>query len=183
MNSVDLKSYTNPEYNPGANRLKRFIWMLISTFIFQSYLFPFSSIKRIILRMFGAKLGKGVIIKPFVTIKYPWFLKVGNHSWIGEMVWIDNLVDTTIGDNVCLSQGAMLLTGNHDYKSSSFKLITGKIVLENGVWICAKSIVGPGVVCKFHSILSVGSVATKDLDEYTIYSGNPATAVRKREIG
>jgi len=127
-------------------------------------------------------VGQGVLIKPSVNIKYPWLLEIGNNVWIGEGVWIDNLAKVTIGDNVCISQGAMLLCGNHDYKKSTFDLIIGEILLEEGVWIGAKTVVCPGVTCKPHSILTVGSVASKDLEPYSIYKGNPAVFVKNREI-
>ena len=76
-----------------------------------------STFKAIILRVFGAKVGKGLVIRTHVRIKQPWRLSIGDHVWIGESVWIDNLVQVAIASNVCLSQGAFLLTGNHDYKS------------------------------------------------------------------
>jgi len=120
------------------------------------------------------------MIKPNVTIKYPWFLKIGDYTWIGEQVWLDSLASITIGSNCCISQGALLLTGNHDYTKVSFDLIIGKIVLEDGVWIGAKSVVCPGVICFTHSVLAVGSVATKNLDTYSIYQGNPAIFKKKR---
>ena len=101
---------------------------------------------------------------------------------IGEKVWIDNLTNVEIGNNVSISQGAMFLCGNHNYKKSTFDLITGEIKLEEGVWIGAHSIVTPGTTCKSHSILAVNSVATKDLEAYTIYQGNPAVEVRKRNV-
>ena len=134
------------------------------------------------LRSFGAKIGDGLIIKPKVRIKNPWRLIIGNHCWIGESVWIDNLEDVTIGNNVSLSQGAMLLTGNHDYTLIDFSYRLGKIVLEDGVWIGARAVVCPGVVCKSHSILTVNSVANKQLKELGIYSGNPAVWVRERKF-
>ena len=133
-----------------------------------------------LLRMTGASVGAGVVIKPRVTIKYPWKLTVGDNSWIGEQVWIDNLDQVTIGAHVCISQGALLLCGNHDYKKPTFDLITGPIVLENGVWIGAKASVGPGVTCGSYSVLAMGSVATKNLEEWIVYQGNPALAVRQR---
>ncbi len=132
--------------------------------------------------MFGAKVGHGVVIKPSVNIKYPWRLTIGNDVWIGEEVWIDNLDDVRIGDNVCISQGALLLCGNHNYKKSDFGLITGKIILEEGTWIGAKAVVCPGVKCNSHALLTVGSIATTDLEAYTIYQGNPAKPIRTRVI-
>ena len=132
--------------------------------------------------MFGAKVGKGVNIKPSVNIKYPWRLKIGNYVWIGEKVWIDNLANIQIGDNSCISQGALLLTGNHNFKKSSFDLITSEIVLDEGVWIGAKSVVTPGVKCFSHSILAASSMISSNMEEYTIYAGNPAKKIRTRTI-
>ena len=120
------------------------------------------------------------MIKPKVNIKYPWKLSIGKNTWIGESVWIDNLDHVNIGANVCISQGAMLLTGNHDFRKDTFDLIVKPIVLEDGVWIGAKSIVCPGVICFSHSILAVGSVSSKNLAAYTVYRGNPAVAIAKR---
>ncbi len=182
MIKTDLSKFNNSWYNPGTNVLKRTIWYYTNVFFFLNPWNPFSSLKVILLRIFGAKIGKGVVIKPAVNIKYPWNLVIRNHVWIGEKVWVDNLANVEVGDNVSISQSAMLLCGNHNYKKSTFDLITGEIKLEEGVWIGADSIVTPGITCKSHSILAVNSVATKDLEAYTIYQGNPAVEVRKRNI-
>jgi len=176
---TDLSTYKNTDYQPGS-LLKRMGWYWVNRWFLHTSLVIPSSLKCGLLRLFGAKVGKGVVIKPWVSIKYPWFLEIGDHVWIGEQVWIDNLAMVRIGSNSCLSQGVMLLTGNHDYKKSSFQLITGEIQLEEGVWIGAKGVVCPGVTCGLHAVLTVGSVATRDLEPYTIYQGNPAMPVRKR---
>ena len=177
-----LSNYNNSWYKPGASKLKIGLWYFTNLLIFQSGLFPINGLKVALLRAFGAKLGKGIVIKARVNIKYPWNLKIGDHCWIGEGAWIDNLAFVTIGDHVCLSQGAMLLTGNHNYKRSSFDLMIGEIILEEGVWIGSHAIVSPGVSCFSHAVLSVNSVATKDLESYTIYQGNPAQKVKERII-
>ncbi len=179
---TDLSKYDNSWYSPRAGSIQRFIWHFVNHLVFTHGLLPASSIKVMLLRLFGAKVGKGVNIKPSVNIKYPWLLEIGDYVWIGEQVWIDNLSKVRIGSNVCISQGAMLLTGNHNYKRSSFDLIVKEIVLEEGVWIGAKSVVCPGVTCFSHSILSVNSVTTKNLDAFGIYQGNPAVKVKTREI-
>ena len=178
---TDLASFNNRWYKTGASALKRIAWYFVSAIFFKSA-YPINSIKVSILKIFGAKIGKGVVIKPHVNIKYPWRLTIGNHVWIGEQVWIDNLGDVIIEDNVCLSQGAMLLCGNHDYRKTSFDLIIGNIHLKKGSWIGAKSVVCPGVTVGNHAVLTVGSVATKNLNEYIIYQGNPAEAVKERII-
>lgn len=179
---IALNRYNNVGYRPGANPVKLFIWYWVNAFLFKSSWIPFSFIKILILRWFGAKVGEGVTIKPCVNIKYPWFLRVGNNVWIGEEVWVDNLQMVELGDNVCLSQGAMLLTGNHNYSKTTFDLIVKGIDIEEGVWIGSQAVVCPGVKCRSHSVLSVLSVATKELEAYGIYQGNPAVRIRTREI-
>jgi putative colanic acid biosynthesis acetyltransferase WcaF len=178
---TDLSQYNNEWYQPG-NKIKRLLWYCVSLFFFQNYLFPFSAVKVFLLRLFGAKVGRGVLLKPNISIKYPWLLTLGNNIWIGEQVWIDNLALVVIGDNVCLSQGALLLTGNHNYSEPNFDLIVKPIILSEGVWIGAKAVVCPGIECGSHSVLAVGSIATKNLDTYSIYQGNPAVKVKQRII-
>ena len=179
---VALKTYNNDFYNPGGSALKRLLWHFVNAIILNSALLPINSCKIFVLRLFGAHIGSGVTIKPHVNVKYPWLLSIGNHAWIGEKVWIDCLTKVTIGDNVCLSQGSMLLTGNHNYSKTTFDLVIGPIILEDGVWIGAKSVVCPGVTCFSHSVLSVLSVATSDLEAYGIYQGNPAVKKKVRVI-
>jgi len=177
----DFSKYNNKDFYPG-NLILRILWYFSSIFFFKSSWLPFSIFKVFILRIFGAKIGKSVVIKPSINIKYPWKLSLGNHVWIGENVWIDNLDNVVIGNNVCISQGVFLLCGNHNYKKDSFDLITKPIIVEDGVWIGAKSTVLPGVTAKSHSILSAGSVTSKNLEPYSIYRGNPAEKVSIRTI-
>ncbi len=177
---VDLSKYDNSWYHPGKGIFIRTIWYFVNSLFFTNGLFPFSGLKVFFLKLFGAKIGAGVVIKPRVNIKYPWNLKIGNHSWIGENVWIDNLAHITIGANCCLSQGALLLCGNHNYRNETFDLMIGEIVLDDGVWIGANAIVPGNSVCYSHSVLSVLSVAPSKMEANTIYRGNPAEPVKKR---
>lgn len=180
MLKTTLDQYENSWYQPGKSALVQLLWYFVNSLFFQSSLFPINGLKTGLLRMFGAQVGQGVIIKPAVNIKYPWRLSIGDYVWIGEKVWIDNLVEVHIGSNACISQGAMLLTGSHNYKRPTFDLMTGSILLEEGVWIGAQSVVCPGVRCGSHSVLSVSSVATTNLKAYKIYQGNPASIKRNR---
>jgi putative colanic acid biosynthesis acetyltransferase WcaF len=183
MLKTDLSSYNNHPFDPGGNGIKRLVWFYVNALFFKTSLIPSSGFKVFLLRMFGARIGKNVIIKPCVNIKYPWFLQIGDETWIGENVWIDCLVKISIGANVCLSQGAVLLTGSHNYKKTAFDLITKGLILEDGVWIGAGAMVNLGITAGSHSVLTSGSVATKNLLPYSIYQGNPAVKVREREIG
>ena len=182
MKSTQLKkAFPKAGYHPGASSLKMNLWYMTSTVLFKSGLIPWSNILVAVLRLYGARIGNDVRIKPFIDVKYPWKLTVGDHSWLGNCL-IENLAEVVIGKNVCVSQQAMLLTGNHNFNKSSFDLMTETIILEDGVWIGAKATVCPGTRAKTHSILTVGSVATRDMDEYMIYQGNPAIKIRKRNI-
>lgn len=156
-------------------------WYLTSLLIFRSGLLPFSNLLVAILRIYGAKIEADVRIKPHINIKYPWKLSIGAHSWLGEC-HIENLDHIQIGKNVCISQHAILLTGNHDYSAEGFDLYTRPIMLEDGAWIATGAMVCPGVKVRSHSVLLSGSVANKDLLPYTVYQGNPAQALRKRTI-
>ncbi len=182
MQTVDLSKFNNSWYKPGRNIFIRLLWYFTNVIFFKNSLNLFNFTKIFLLKLFGADLGKNIIIKPSVNIKYPWRLKIGNNVWIGENVWIDNLDDIVIGNNVVISQGALLLSGNHNFKKTAFDLIVGKIVLEDGVWIGAMSVVTGNVTCRTHSILTVASVASRDLEPFGIYRGNPAVFIKKREI-
>ncbi|MBS9903571.1 WcaF family extracellular polysaccharide biosynthesis acetyltransferase [Vibrio alginolyticus] len=181
MNQVNLKNYNNDWFTPGR-KVQIILWMLASTLFFRTSLPVPSAIKVFILKLFGAKIGEGVVIKPSVNIKYPWKLNIGKNTWIGESVWIDNLAEVKIGDNCCLSQGCYLLTGNHDFTSTTFDLMISDINIHNEAWVGAKAVVCPGVKLNQAAILTVGSVATKNLDEYGIYQGNPAVKIKERTI-
>ncbi len=180
--SVNLSKYDNSWYHPGRKVIVRTCWIIMSALFVQCHWNPSSAIRIYLLRLFGAKIGKNVVVKPGVNIKYPWYLSIGDYTWIGENAWIDNLTHISIGNHVCISQGAYLLTGNHDFNKTTFDLMVKPITIEDGVWIGAKAIVCPGVICGSHAVLTAGSVATKNLVAHTIHSGHPAVSVKERLI-
>jgi len=182
VQKTNLSLYNNHPYHPGGNAFTRLMWHFINSFFFKSGLFPVYGLKVFLLKVFGAKLGKNVTIKPYVNIKYPWNLTIGNDVWIGENVWLDSLEMITIGANACISQGATMLTGSHNYKKATFDLITAPVTLEDGVWIGAGAIVNQGITAASHAVLTSGSVATKDMEAYSVYQGNPAVKIRDRVI-
>ncbi|MFQ3585265.1 MAG: WcaF family extracellular polysaccharide biosynthesis acetyltransferase [Cyanobacteriota bacterium] len=179
---VRLDQYQKGSYTPGASLVRQLLWYGIGSPCVQSALFPFSGLKVWILRRFGAQVGRGVRIKPGVKVKFPWRLQVGDHVWIGENVWLDNLAPITLESHVCLSQGAYLCTGNHDWSDPQFSLKTAPIRIQSGAWVGAQAIVGPGVTMGEGAVLTLGSVACRDLDPMTIYAGHPAQPVKKRRL-
>ena len=183
---VDLTAYdsNNLTYRSsiGASNFKQILWFICSPILVRNPIIPFASFRKWLLVLFGAKIGIESRIRPGVQIKYPWKLTLGDHVWLGENCWIDNITDITIGSHSCISQGAMLCSGNHNINSTGFELIMKPIILEDGVWIGAKAFVSAGITAHSHSMLTAGSVATRDMDAYGIYQGNPAMLVKKREI-
>ncbi len=179
---IRLKCFDGSNFNKGAGTVKATLWYFANALIVRASWNPFMGIKIGLLRLFGAKIGKGLVIKNNVVIKSPWNLEVGDDCWLGEGCWIDNLDKVVIGNNVCISQGALLLTGNHDYTVSSMPYRNAAIYIEDGAWIGAKTTVCPGVTVRHNAILTVGSIATKDMEVNGIYQGNPAVRVRERKI-
>jgi putative colanic acid biosynthesis acetyltransferase WcaF len=167
--SVRLDRFDAREFDRGRSRIVEALW-LICRGLFVSSGLPGSLLRVLILRAFGARIAPGVVIKPHVRVKFPWRLSIGAHSWIGEDVWIDNLAQVSIGAQCCISQGAYLCTGSHNWSAEAFDLITKPIIIEDGAWICAKTTVGPGVRVHEGAVLALGSVATRDLDAWICHS-------------
>jgi putative colanic acid biosynthesis acetyltransferase WcaF len=180
MNKIRLDLFSVGDYRPGGNRVSRIVWYLLGQRILRSQLVTSYRLKASLLRIFGAKIGTGLVIKPGVRVKYPWRLRIGDHVWIGEDAWIDNLENVAIGNHSCLSQGVYLCTGNHDWNKQSFDYRLSRITIGQGAWIGAKSLVGPGVTVADYAILTAGSVATRSLAAGQIYTGNPAVFVKHR---
>jgi putative colanic acid biosynthesis acetyltransferase WcaF len=179
--TVNLSLYQTT-HDPQAGKLKMILWYFTNIFFFQNPFNPSSGLKVRLLRLFGAKIGQGVVVKPAVNIKYPWKLTVGKEVWIGENVWIDNLEPVSIGNNVCISQGALLLTGGHDITAPDFSYESGSIQIEDGCWIGARAVVSKNVTCGSHSVLGINAVAESDLQAYFVYKGNPAIPILERQV-
>jgi putative colanic acid biosynthesis acetyltransferase WcaF len=142
-----------------------------------------SRIRSMIMKLFGAKIGSGVVARHGIKVKYPWHLSIGDDCWIGEDCWFDNLAPISIGSDVCISQGVYLCTGNHDWSDPAFGLIVKGITLRDGAWVGAKCVVGPGVEIGECAIAAAGSVVTKDIPAFEIHNGNPASFLRLRPLG
>ncbi len=179
---VNLSKPDNSLLIRGRPLVIEALWYFIGSPLVRSEWLPISSLKRFVLRCFGARIGQGVYIKPRVRVKFPWYLSVGHHSWLGEGLWIDNLAPVTIGSHVCVSQEVYLCTGNHDWSHPNMKLTRKPIELKNGSWVAARSVICPGITVGECAVVTGGSVVTRDVGEYEIHGGNPATFLRPRNI-
>ena len=179
---VDLSSFKHSLHLSILDKLKYAFWLVISNFFFLTNIPYPIKLKVGILRLLGAKIGKSCIIKPWVKIKFPWKLELGDHVWLGESAWIDNISKVSIGNHVCISQNALILTGNHDYTLSSFDLMSKPINIEDGVWICANATITGGVNVASHSVIGLGQIITKNTLPYEVYGTRAAKLIKKREI-
>jgi putative colanic acid biosynthesis acetyltransferase WcaF len=177
-----LREFDNRGFDRGRSVLTEAMWLAVSAAFVKSWI-PGSTHRKLFLRAFGARIGENVVVKPGVRIKFPWRLEIGDHTWIGEDVWIDNLATVKIGTNCCLSQGAYICTGSHDWSTAAFDLTTGPVTIEDNAWIAAKAVVAPGVTVGEGAILALGSVATSNLAPRGIYQGLPAVLVKQRIVG
>jgi putative colanic acid biosynthesis acetyltransferase WcaF len=165
-----LANYERPELAGNRGPAWRVAWYVLSAVLFQSALVLPSCWKAALLRRFGAQVGAAPVIRPRVTIKYPWFLALGDHVWLGEGTWIDNHCTVTIGHHVCISQGAYLFTGNHDWNHPRFRFFCKPVTIEDGVWVGAKAIVCPGSVLGRMSVLGAGVVWSGVAEARGIYT-------------
>lgn len=173
----NLFAYRLPgDFAPGRSFLVQALWHIINNTLLNSFL-PGSRIRVMLLRMFGAKIGDHVVIKPYVRVKFPWKLKIDQGTWIGESVWIDNHTHVDIGDNVCISQGAYLCCGSHNWHDPYFKLIVGSISIESGAWICAFAKLGPNTRIGTNAVVSMGDVFSGDLPGYSRWKNNSAVSI------
>lgn len=179
---VQLCHYQVSGYVPGAPLWKQILWFFLGDALVRSRWIPISALKVWILRSFGASIGQGVRIKPGVQVKFPWRLTIGDHCWIGENAWFDNLAPIVLGDHICVSQSVYFCTGNHDWTEPTFDLRIAPITVGSGSWLAARSTIAPGVEIGEGAVLSLGSVAVRSLAHWTIYAGNPAVAVKPRVI-
>jgi putative colanic acid biosynthesis acetyltransferase WcaF len=179
---VDLSQPDNTELVRGAAVWVEVLWYFLALPVLRSHLITSSTLRCLLLRLFGAKVGIGVYIKPGLRVKFPWYLEIGDHSWLGEDLWIDNLAHVKIEAHCCLSQGAYLCTGNHDWSSVNMRLFRRPITCRRGSWIGAKAILCPGVVIGAGAIVTMGSVVTKSVPDMEIHAGNPAQFTKYRQL-
>lgn len=153
----DLGRYVRPVIAGNRSGAWRAGWYIVNALFFQSAILALipSRWKAMLLRAFGAKVGRGFACKPRVTIKYPWFLEFGDNVWLGEMVWIDNHTWVRIGNDVCISQGAYLFTGNHDWNDPRFAFFCAPIEIGDGCWVGALTPVVPGSRLASGAVLAV----------------------------
>jgi putative colanic acid biosynthesis acetyltransferase WcaF len=154
-------------------------WIVQSLFFHTSPQFMYAW-RRFLLRLFGAQIGKGVLIRPSVRVTYPWKLSIGDWSWIGDEVTLYSLGDISIESNAVVSQQSYLCTGSHDYRQLSFDLYAVPIRIEAEAWVASQVFIGPGVTVGHGAIVGAASVVLSDVPAGMICAGNPFKVLRPR---
>ena len=164
----------------------RSVWVVQLWWLVQSTLFAMSpqfmyGWRVLLLRLFGAKVGKGVIVRPSVRVTYPWKVSIGNHVWIGDHAELYSLGEIDIGDDVVISQKSYLCAATHDYSKPSFDMIDKKITIEDQVWIATDVFVAPGVTVGRGALIGARSSVFSDMPEGMICVGSPTKPVKPRK--
>ena len=179
-NTQNLNLYKTPKNFRGKSKIVVQLWWLVQGTLFKispQFLYGF---RRFLLRLFGAKIGKKVIIRPSAQITYPWKVSIGDYSWVGDDVVLYSLGEIEIGNNVVISQKSYLCTGSHDYLKSDFPIFTKKITIEDEVWLATDVFVAPGITIEKGTVVGSRSSVYKNLPKKTVCKGNPAKPIKKR---
>lgn len=168
--------------NSFANKAMRLLWSLAWLVLFRPTPKKLYGWRRLILRLFGAKIGAGTQILPSVRISEPWKLEVGMFACLGESVNCYCGGGLRIGDYVTVSQFSHICTLTHDYKDYRAPIVRRPVVLEKQAWVCADSFVGPGVTVGNGAVVGARGVVCKDVEPWTIVAGNPALFVKTRDM-
>lgn len=177
--ALDLGRFDNSDFDRGAPRWMELLWLVVRGIFFYSPIPLPSAIKVFWLRVFGGKIGRGVVLRSRVNVTFPWRLECGDYTWIGDEVQILSLAPVKIGSNVCISQRAFLCTGSHDFESSRFSLVTAPITIGDGCWVCAQVFVGPGVELGSGSRCLPCAAVSKSVPPGITVGGVPARDVRR----
>ena len=176
---INTDTHTGPSFSL-SNRLLRFVWSLVYFLFFKYSPRPFHSWRSFILKVFNAKVGKGVHVYPKVQIWAPWNLVLGDECGIGNGVNLYCQDRIIIGKKTVISQGVQLCTGTHDYTKYGFPLFTKPIFVGNNVWIASDAFIHPGITIGEGAVIGARSVVTKDMPEWMVCSGHPCKPLKER---
>lgn len=177
---MKLDQFDNQAFDRGRPRWVEAFWLMLGGLLVESWL-PGSGWRAGLLRAFGARVGRGCVLKPRLRIKFPWRLSVGDHSWLGEGVWIDNLAPVDIGSHSVVSQGAYLCTGSHRWDRSGFDLETRPIQVGDQAWVAARASLAPGTRVGEGAVVGFGAVVSGEIEAWTVVDAGGRVTPRPRE--
>jgi len=166
----------------AANRAKRALWSVVYALLFRPSPRPMHAWRSMLLRAFGASIGRDCHVYPGVAIWAPWNLDFEDLVAIGDGAILYSMGRIKVGERTVISQGAHLCAGTHDYEDPSFQLVVRPITIGRKAWICADAFVGPGVTIGDGAVLGARGVAMKNLPPWSVWSGNPAVCIKQRSV-
>jgi putative colanic acid biosynthesis acetyltransferase WcaF len=181
-NVQDLGRYRNPPDLRGRSAVQVQLWWLVQALLFNTSPQFLYGWRRWLLRLFGAKIGQGVIIRPSVRVTYPWKLEIGDRAWVGDQVELYTLDRIRIGEDAVVSQFSKLITGSHDFEKPTFDMVTKPITIESQAWVAADCFIAPGVTVGRGAVVLARSLVTKDVPGMAVVAGQPAT-IRRQRLG
>ena len=179
---VDLRKYDQSWFDRGRAGWYILLWWFVQAIAFPLTPHPFNNLRCALLRLFGASIGKGVLIRPTARFTYPWKVTIGDYSWIGDDVVLYSLDHIHFGEHCVISQKSYLCTGTHDPQDPAFGLITASVIINNGVWIAADCFIGPGVEIGANALIGARSSVFKNMPAGFVCTGNPCRPRHRREI-
>ncbi|MDX6745245.1 putative colanic acid biosynthesis acetyltransferase [Polaribacter sp. PL03] len=177
-----LNTFKLPQNFRGRNAFVVQLWWLVQSILFSNSPQFMYGFRRFLLRLFGAKIGEDVIIRPTVRITYPWKVSIGDYSWIGDDVVLYSLGEIEIGNNVVVSQKSYICAASHDYLKSNFPIFAQKVTIKDECWLATDVFVAPGITIHRGTVVGSRSSVYKDLPENKVCMGNPAKIIRERKI-
>lgn len=178
----DLSKFSVPSEFRGRSRIAVQTWWLIQSTLFHGSPQLAYGFRRWLLRLFGAKVGAGAIIRPSATITYPWKVTIGEHAWVGDHAILYSLGPIDIGDHAVISQGVHLCAGDHDYTRSDFPIRGRAIRIGDEAWVAADVFVAPGVAVGRGAVIGARSSVFQDMPEGMVCVGSPCRPVKKRIV-
>lgn len=179
----NLEKFKLPKNFRGRNAFVVQIWWIVQAVLFKLSPQFMYGWRRFLLRLFGAKIGKKVIIRPSATITYPWKISIDDYSWIGDNVVLYSLGEIEIGKHVVVSQKSYLCTGSHDYNKLEFPIFEKKITLNDQCWLATDVFIAPGITIGKGSIIGSRSSVYKNIPAGKICKGSPAVVTNTRSNG
>ena len=176
----DLKKFKVTKGFRGRSKVVVQLWWIVeNTFFAMSPQFLYGW-RRFLLRLFGAQVGRGVLIRSTAKFTYPWKVSIGDYSWIGEQTVFYSLDEIRIGTHVAIAHGVYFNTGLHDYTKKKFTILSKKIIIGDECWITNDVYIAPGVIIGRGTVIGARSSVYKDLPANKVCIGNPAKIVRNR---
>ena len=176
----DLSKFSLPKNFRGRSAIYVQLWWIVDVIFFRPSPQIFYKWRRFLLRLFGAKIGKNVIIRPSVTVTYPWKVEIGDNSWIGDDVVLYSLGEIKIGRNTVISQKSYICAGTHDYKQEDFPILSKEVIIEDECWLATDVFIGPGVRIYEGTVVGARSSVFKDIPARKVCMGSPVEIIKDR---